>query len=108
MAMFGYLFLKNGLLNGEQIVSGNWVEESTARHIFMYGYHWWVLPNSISDIYPEAGGIFYALGYGGQTIMIVPNINMVIVATSENFEDRSGAAVSNMLFDYILPALKEK
>jgi CubicO group peptidase (beta-lactamase class C family) len=108
MAMFGYLYLKNGQLNGEQIVPENWIEESTTLHIFMYGYHWWVWPDSISDFYPQAGGTFYALGYGGQQIMIVPNINMVIVATAENFEDQLGDAVRNMLFDYILPALKDK
>jgi len=107
MAMFGYLYLNNGQLNGEQIVPENWIEESTTRYISMYGYHWWVWPNSISDVYPQVGGTFYAFGYGGQQIMIVPNINMVIVSTSDKFEDQSGV-VFNMLYDYILPAVQEK
>ena len=106
MAMFGYLYLNKGLLNGNQIVPEKWVEESAMRHMPLYGYHWWVLPDVTND-YPEAEGIFYALGYRGQHIVIIPKINMVIVSTAENLPDQS-SAVFNMLFDYILPALEEK
>jgi CubicO group peptidase (beta-lactamase class C family) len=105
MAMFGYLFLKNGLLNGEQIVPESWVEESTSRHIAMYGYQWWVLPDVTND-YPETEGIFYAVGHGGQYIMIIPNINMVIVTTAKKLSDPG--PMFDMLFDYILPAVKDK
>jgi CubicO group peptidase (beta-lactamase class C family) len=38
MAMFGYLYLKKGVLNGKQTVPENWVNESTSRHTTMYGY----------------------------------------------------------------------
>jgi len=106
MAMFGYLFLKNGILNGEEIVPENWVEESTSRQIPLYGYQWWVLPDNMTEDHPEANGIFYAQGYGGQNIVIIPNINMVIVSTAENFMGQGGT-VFNMLSDYILPALKK-
>jgi hypothetical protein len=47
------------------------------------------------------------MGYAGQNIVIIPNINMVIVTTAENFVGHGGA-VFDMLFDYILPALKDK
>ena len=107
MAMFGYLFLNNGLLHGEQIVSENWVNESTRKHMSIYGYHWYVLPDGMIKDHPEAHDIFYATGYGGQHIMIVPSINMVIVTTAENFAGHGGA-LFDMLFDYILLAVKDK
>ena len=107
MAMFGYLFLKNGLLNGEQIVPKDWLNESTRRHLSIYGYHWYVMPAAMIEDHPEANGIFYATGYGGQHIMIVPSINMVIVTTAENFTGQGGT-LFDMLFEYILPAVKEK
>ena len=106
MAMFGYLYLNKGLLNGNQIVPESWVEASTSRHIAMYGYQWWVLPDVTND-YPKTEGTFYAMGHGGQTIMIIPNINMVIVKTAARLEDPTGP-LFDMLFDYILPAVKEK
>jgi CubicO group peptidase (beta-lactamase class C family) len=106
MAMFGYLYLNKGSLYGNQIVPENWVNESTRRHTTMYGYQWWILPDVTAE-YPEADGIFYALGYRGQHIVVVPQVNMVIVSTSDNVPDQSGV-VFNMLFDYILPAVKEK
>jgi CubicO group peptidase (beta-lactamase class C family) len=106
MAMFGYLFLKNGQLNGKQIVPEDWVSESTREHItIIYGYQWWVLPDNMITGHPEANGIFYALGYGGQTIMILPTIDMVIVTTAWN-PGQEGFRF-DILLD-ILPAVKEK
>ena len=39
--------------------------------------------------------------------MIIPNNNMVIVTTAENFGEY-GRALFDILFDYSLPAVKEK
>jgi len=105
--MFGYLYLKKGVLNGNQIVPENWVKESSSRHTPFYGYQWWVSPDATS-IYPETEGMYYARGYFGQFIVIIPNSNMVIVSTAEIENLADQAVVFNMLFDYILPAVKEK
>jgi len=103
MAMFGYLYLKNGLLNGEQVVSEEWVTESTSEHIASYGYQWRMVayPGWV-ETYPEVDGAYYASGFGGQYIFVLPNLNMVVVFTAEN------AYASKIMFDYILPAVKEK
>jgi CubicO group peptidase (beta-lactamase class C family) len=89
MAMFGYLFLKNGFLNEEQVISEDWVKESTSRHIEIrdpdsgevgeyYGYQWWFFKD---------GNTYSARGLLGQFIFVIPGLNMVIVTTAENFED---------------------
>jgi CubicO group peptidase (beta-lactamase class C family) len=101
MAMFGYLYLKNGLLNGEQVVSEDWVNESTSNHIDPYGYQWWMMPNALVEVYPEAESAYYAVGYGGQYIFVLPNLNMVVVFTAENYVTDTEFAF-NILYAYIL------
>jgi hypothetical protein len=53
--------------------------------------------------------IYCALGYDGQCIFIVPQLDMVVVSTASNF----GTAVRmfsgfKLLSDYILPAVRER
>ena len=84
MARFGYLYLKKGNWNGEQIIPKDWVEASMTNHIDSsasylaiskdkgYGYLWWGLP---------FGG-FTGHGYGGQFIMVMPEKELVVVFTS--------------------------
>jgi CubicO group peptidase (beta-lactamase class C family) len=89
MAMFGYLCLKNGVLNGEQVISEDWVKISTSKHIerndpnngeFIgyYGYQW---------LFFKDGNTYFAAGKAGQFIFVMPGLNMVVVMTAENFED---------------------
>jgi CubicO group peptidase (beta-lactamase class C family) len=85
MARFGYLYLNRGLVDGKQIVPAAWVDATTkpvfkvgipSRPNYYYGTGWW------TDII--AGyQIYSALGWGGQWIMEVPALNMVIVVTSK-------------------------
>jgi CubicO group peptidase (beta-lactamase class C family) len=71
MAQFGVLYLNGGTWDGQQLVPAEWVEASVAPSY--YGYHWWRLSN----------GGYAALGYGGQRIVVVPNLEMVVVITGE-------------------------
>lgn len=81
MMAFGELYLHEGALNGRQVISKNWIEESfvprgqsriSGRH---YGYGWWIRQMAECDVY-------YAWGFGGQYIMVVPDLELVIVSTS--------------------------
>jgi CubicO group peptidase (beta-lactamase class C family) len=92
MAMFGYLYSKKGFLNGEHVISEDWVQESTSKHIeiidpfsgefngYYYGYQWRI----------REGGSFIAIGYAGQFIYVIPSLNLIVVSTAENFEDPFG------------------
>jgi CubicO group peptidase (beta-lactamase class C family) len=84
MAKIGYLFLNEGEWDGEQIVSKSWVKRSTRAHASggsgltganigggPYGYHWWVAEVDGYDA-------FAALGYGGQMIYVVPELDLVV------------------------------
>jgi CubicO group peptidase (beta-lactamase class C family) len=100
MAKIGYLYLNDGLWDGKQIVSSQWVKTSTSKHIAAtllpgYGYQWWIV----------SPGIYTAVGYQGQFIMVVPEKNMVAVFTSrlsrEDFYTPLG-----LLASFIIPAAK--
>jgi hypothetical protein len=79
MAKFGWLYLNKGRWDGVQVVPAAWVERSTAPHVGagplfpFYGYQWW----------RDRDGIYSALGYGGQYILVVPKHNLVAVFTGD-------------------------
>ncbi len=83
IAKFGYIFLNDGKWNGQQVVSKAWVEESTRKHIDFgdgngFGYLW---RTGSATIKGNEIPFYYAAGYGGQTIHIVPEFNMMVVFT---------------------------
>ncbi|MBN1202790.1 MAG: serine hydrolase [Anaerolineae bacterium] len=97
MAKFGYLFLNEGVWDGEQIVPADWVATSTSPHIvvagdYNYGYQWWV---------PSEQDYYAALGYQGQRIVVVPDLELVVVFTALLNND---SIEETLLHDYILPA----
>jgi CubicO group peptidase (beta-lactamase class C family) len=81
----GLLCLQNGEWNGQKIVSAHWIEESTVAlfktydHVGAYGYHWWVLDPIIDDVPYHT---YFAMGYGGQYIIVIPEIELVAVISS--------------------------
>lgn len=85
MIKLGRFCLDGGSYNGNQLVSSDWIKESTkmqvsTNNLFLhgeeYGYLWWKGSEGEKEF-------FWALGYGGQFIVCIPNFNTVIVATSD-------------------------
>ncbi len=113
MARFGYLYLNNGFADGKQIIPAEWIEESTKIYSdglspwqyfkeFGYGYLWWIAEAHGCDVY-------CAVGYGGQTIINIPGLNMIIVtsAISNVTYDVAASQINsalNLIENYILPA----
>jgi CubicO group peptidase (beta-lactamase class C family) len=86
-AKIGYLWLNQGVWDGEQIVSASWVADSVKAHSNAgtddYGYGWWVSDDN-----------YYAFGRGGQNVRVFPAYNAIIVTTASGIE-----------FDQIVPLL---
>lgn len=100
MAKIGYLYLNNGLWDGKRIISSQWVEASTRKHIAAtilpgYGYQWWIL----------GPGIYTAIGHQGQFIMVVPEKNLIAVFTSSLGRDDFYYPLG-LWAAYIIPAVK--
>lgn len=74
-AKIGRLYLQQGYWEGKQIVSREWVQQSTQvdstdGSAWFYQHQWWL---------PSRDGDFLANGHLGQYIYVNPNSNMVIV-----------------------------
>jgi len=85
MIKLGQLYLQNGMYAGKRIVSEQWIQTTTESHISTnnavpygsdYGYFWWIGIAHQHDYY-------FANGYGGQFIVVVPELNLVVVATNK-------------------------
>jgi CubicO group peptidase (beta-lactamase class C family) len=81
MLKFGELYLHRGEIGGRQIVPAAWVADSfTARTQspisgHQYGYGWWMDET-------EGHRVYFAWGFGGQYIFVVPDLELVVVTTS--------------------------
>ncbi len=97
LAKIGYLFLHKGNVDGKQIVSREWMEESVKPHIVAgtlsdsYGYQVW--PNDM--------GYYMMLGHAGQYVFVHPDENMVTVVTS-CLESRKFFVPRQLYHDFIL------
>jgi CubicO group peptidase (beta-lactamase class C family) len=81
MWAFGELYRNRGRAGGEQVLPEWWIDRTflpRGRSRYSgreYGYGWWMR---------ELGGrkTYYAWGYGGQFIFLVPDLELVAVTTS--------------------------
>jgi CubicO group peptidase (beta-lactamase class C family) len=93
LAKIGYLYLHNGVWDGKQIVSKDWVKQSLAPSTdaeegFKYGFKWWLLPRT-----DRQGYVWMALGFGGQRLMVFPEEDLITVFTGwEILKDSAGDA----------------
>jgi len=100
MAKIGYLYLNNGLWDGKQIISPQWIVASTRKYIDTtllpgYGYHWWIAsPNT-----------YMAAGNKGQFIMVAPDKNIVAVFTGR-LSPKDFLIPLDLLAQYIIAAVK--
>jgi CubicO group peptidase (beta-lactamase class C family) len=92
MANFGLLYLQGGEYEGERIIPTDWVQDSLQTYTVNefelkkigrfidigYGYQWWSA---------EAGKhhVNFAWGHGGQLIVLVHDMDMVVVTTADPF-----------------------
>jgi CubicO group peptidase (beta-lactamase class C family) len=102
MAKLGYLYLHNGTWDGQQIVSAAWINAARQSHTATdsklglgYGYQWWTYP---------VLGAYAALGRDGQTIFVVPELQLIIVTTAET---NGHEAIFKLIEQYIVPAVRK-
>lgn len=99
LARFGLLFLRKGQWRDRQIISAKWVQESTANHSRIgpnkgYGYMWWTgVNNGLFPYINVKEHSFYASGYRGHKVIVLPYRKLVIVHRVNT--DKSGILVSN-------------
>lgn len=115
MAKIGYLWLKGGRWDGDQIVPAAWIAAATDYHTTFeprderecedlgYGYLFWLRPQAAYDS-------FIAVGFGGQFVYVIPALEMVVVMTGDldampdNFRDNRMLCQFNLVEEHIVPA----
>lgn len=89
LAKFGQLYLDEGVWNNVRYVSSEWISKSlqiyspttysreilTHIHHMGYGYMWWHGTSGDHDIW-------FAWGHGGQLVVIISDLNMVVVSSA--------------------------
>ena len=96
MARLGYLYLRDGVWDGQQILPPGWVGASTTSHTQGYGYQWWTW----------SSGAYAASGSGGQLIEVIPDKQTVIVLTGGLPQSESLRLPGELVAAYILPAIQ--
>lgn len=123
LARFGQLFLQRGSSGGHQVMPAEWVDISSdaaagqgigagslggipALGGTSYGYLWWVAPGASEPLY-------FAWGYGGQYVVVVPDLGLVVVATNDWYRvSNDGGAghyerlTMDVLVEDIIPAFR--
>jgi len=98
-ARFGLLYLNDGVWEGERILPEGWVAYSTiptpAAPKGQYGAHFWLNGgkdlNSKDRPYPLLpNDTFFARGYQGQTIAIIPSRKLIVVRLGMTYDENWG------------------
>ena len=108
MAKIGQLVLQGGKWNGVQVVSAEWIAQSTSMHTTMdrterYGYLWWLRTFNVGSKSYQA---HYATGNGGQYIIVIPELAIVAAFTGENYNSAASQQAMDLLQSYVLPAVR--
>jgi CubicO group peptidase (beta-lactamase class C family) len=82
LARLGLLYLQGGMWKGERLLSQGWIDfvrtpaPATAQRGNQYGGHWWLVPDSRTDVPKDA---YSTAGNRGQYAVVVPSHDLVIV-----------------------------
>ena len=97
-----------GVWQGQQVISAGWVDLSVQAQVPLdwndvsgYGYQWW-----IDDFMVDGQSIrsYSTRGYGGQYIICVPDLRLVVAFTGHNYGEPEAGQVFDLMRDYILPS----
>ena len=95
-ARFGLLYLRGGVWENRQILSKDWIDygrtPSFKDETQCYGAHWWINPNNLAQ--------FYASGFEGQTLLLDPNRDTIVLRLGRT-SDLEAASLRSKLYDLV-------
>jgi CubicO group peptidase (beta-lactamase class C family) len=111
MGKLGLLMLAGGVWEGARVVSQEWVDRSTSPAIlfstthptlYAYGYNWWLGRFPLGDHLVDYA---LAMGWGGQLVYVIPQVEMVIVLTGGQYYEESPLDADDLIEAFILAAI---
>jgi CubicO group peptidase (beta-lactamase class C family) len=118
MAKIGQLMLDEGVWDGKRLVSKDWVTLATTRQTrpaeYPYGFLWHLSsaaapwhgqPSYFGPV--DKYDAFTAIGQGGQIIMVLPEVDVVVVVVSSNWMPGFvNGFPTDLVNRYVIPAIR--
>jgi CubicO group peptidase (beta-lactamase class C family) len=92
-ARFGLLYLRDGVWDGTRVIPEGWVDHgrrARSRDLSdgrIYGAHWWVVDDDL--------GTFWASGYEGQSVLVTPGLDTIVVRLGRSQLDAQTDALTD-------------
>ena len=109
-AKIAQMYLDSGVWKGKRILDADYVRKAGTPRYEMSGIHyglaWWVID------YPFRGGTvegFFASGNGGQTVMAIPKLDMVVTIFAGDYQAAAGLIPQQRYIPkYLLTAVERR
>jgi CubicO group peptidase (beta-lactamase class C family) len=112
LAKIGLMFLNDGLWQGEQIVTPDWISWSQQQRVatvgfpadfgYGYGFLWWIRDFVSNETNYRC---YFAAGWGDQYMFIIPSLDMIIVFNCGNYQTSARISPFDLVEEYILEAV---
>ncbi|MCP5076596.1 MAG: hypothetical protein GY951_00845 [Psychromonas sp.] len=106
MMKLGQLMLNDGKWKGKQLINRQWILDSMNKYKNpnneLYGLYWWHADYYVNGKTYQA---VLARGDGGQNIVIIKELALVVVKTASNYD--MSFKIDEMMPRYIIPAFVE-
>ena len=93
---FGLLYLRGGAWENRQILPYDWIDygrtPSFKDESQCYGAHWWINPNNHTQ--------FYASGFEGQTLLLDPTKDVIVLRLGRT-PDLEAAALRSEIYNLV-------
>lgn len=103
-ARFGYLYLRDGKWEANQVISKNWIDETRVPSNNTYGIYsnkFWIIDPTFRNGYGLPDDTYYCAGFGGQYILIIPSKDIVIVRLGETYSSENSDPEANEVLEYL-------
>ena len=111
MLKLGNLVLNKGKLNGEQLISVEYLTKATSSIVnptqdwmpkdYRYGYFWYQTQVKVGD---KSYDTAFAWGGGGQRVIVIEELDLTIVISGHDGEDK----IMTQISEIIIPAFVKK
>ena len=111
LAKFGQLYIDDGIWQGQQLISAEWIADSVSQHVDIsswstsegYGFQWWIDNFSYRDQPVEA---WTTKGYGGQYLFAIPALDLVVSFTAQNYDNGVDAGILYTMTQEVVSAIE--
>jgi len=108
LAIFGQLYLQDGIWKGEELFPPGWVKYTTTPAPLskgQYGAQWWLAAGGIEGFPQDA---YFARGYQGQGIAVIPSQDLVLTRLGMDFDPAFEKWQDHHLYQGIVKILNQQ